>query len=116
MLPLAGSPCDRPAAGSDGDRVIEVFSSRARGGRIGLLLLRFGLARHDLDVPYVDELPAVLTKRDVLNFKSCLHSLPLSLSLRGGSHLEQKCPHIVAEPVRVQLFLKGELSFFVKRK
>ena len=82
VLPLGGGPRDRPAAaGSDGDRVIEVFPSRGRGGRIGLLLLRLGLARHDLDVPYVDELAAVLAKRDVLNFKSWLHSLFAAIAL-----------------------------------
>ena len=62
MLPLGGGPRNRSAGPG---RVVDVLSL-GHGGRIGLLL-RFGLACHDLDVSYVDDLPVVLTKRDVLN-------------------------------------------------
>ena len=51
------------ARSSPGGRVVAVFLRR--GGL--LLLLRFSLARHDLDVPYVDDLAAVLSEGDVLN-------------------------------------------------
>ena len=64
MLPLGGCLHNRPA----GLGVVDVVARGRGGGGFGLLL-RFGLARHDLDVSYVDDLAAVLTKRDLLNFK-----------------------------------------------
>ena len=60
ILPLGAAA----ARSGTGGWVVDVFLRR--GGL--LLLLRLGLARNDLDVPYVDDLAAVLSEGDVLNF------------------------------------------------
>ena len=67
ILPLGAAG----ARSGPGGRVVDAFLRR--GGL--LLLLRFGLTGHDLDVPYVDDLAAVLSEGYILNFDIGLRML-----------------------------------------